>query len=433
VRPGETVTLNVTFRNYGVAPDTSEYAYVNLQSLFPDDGIFTLVGTEDEPLVLEPDSTASRSVSVTIPNDFGGTEINPVVVVEVILNGEPREMVKSLRLTSGNPAFLQVTPDLPTNLPYDADISSFLPKSRHTWRHDAAYPLSANAIAKFETVLWRTAFSIPAPEERDALAQYLDDGGKLILTGGGGNLATWFNRSDEDSAFFADYLGITGVWDAVDSVANARVFVRAINSTKFGGLGTAQRAIGTETWSNRHIEVMSTRRDSAYAATLVMVDATTAASKILPNMIAGVGVDSTYAALVLGFDVAQVTPRTGAQYMMISIRDWVATATAILQGALPVPADVDVFTYPNPFNPATTVLFTTPVAGHSRVAIYNVAGQYVRTIADQWGVAGTHEARWDGMTDAGVRAASGVYIVRHEFTDHSGETLSATHRMTLVR
>ena len=399
--------------------------------MFAENGSFRLI--ENEMLVLDPDSSAVRSVNVTIPEDYGGTEIDAIAASRVTLGGEPRDIPKSFTLTSGNPTFLEVASEPSTGLPYDADIGSFLPKTRHSWQHTTADPLPASAMTKFSTIFWRSAWSLPSPEEREALAQYLDGGGKLILTGGGGNLATWFNRSEEDSAFFVDYLGITGVWDVADSLVNARVIVRALNSLRFSGIGTTQRSIGTETWPERRLEVMSTRRDSAYAVTLMANDATSAASKVLPGTITGVGVDSTYTALVLGFDVAQVTPRTGGQYMMMSIRDWVATATAIQQGALPVPAAVDVFSYPNPFNPATTVLFTTPAAGHSRVAIYNVAGQYVRTIADQWVAAGTHEARWDGMTDAGVRAASGVYIVRHEFTEHTGETSSATHRMTLVR
>jgi hypothetical protein len=431
-RAGETVTLHVTFKNYGIERDSTDDMFVDFGSLFADNSVFPLIG--EEPLALDPDSTAVRSLTVTIPEGFSGSTIDIVATSRVTIGEEElREIPMDFTLTSGNPTFLEVTSQPSSDLPYDADISSFLPRARHSWQHDPADPISVSAMTKFTTLLWRTAWALPTPDERDALAEYLDDGGKLILTGGNGNLVTWFNRSDEDSAFFTDYLGITGVWDVADSLVNARAFVRAINSTKFGGIGTAQRAIGAETWSERHVEVMSTRRDSVYAVTLLAQDATSAASKIFPNSIAGVGVDSTYTALVLGFDVAQVSPRTGAQYMMISIRDWVATATAIQQGALPVPADVDVFSHPNPFNPATTVLFTTPAAGHSRVAIYNVAGQYVRTIVDQWGVAGTHEARWDGMTDAGVRAASGVYIVRHVFAGSTGETLSATHRMTLVR
>ncbi|HDS73942.1 MAG TPA: hypothetical protein ENN56_00225, partial [Firmicutes bacterium] len=131
-RPGETVTLHVAFKNYGVAPDTSDYVYVDLESVFPNDGVFVLIDVDDDPLVIEPDSTAELSVTVTIPADFSGAAIRPIVSARGMLGGEPREMSKEFTVTSGNPAFLQVTPDPPTNLPYDADISSFLPKARHT-------------------------------------------------------------------------------------------------------------------------------------------------------------------------------------------------------------------------------------------------------------------------------------------------------------
>ena len=66
--------------------------------------------------------------------------------------------------------------------------------------------------------------------------------------------------------------------------------------------------------------------------------------------------------------------------------------------------------YPNPFNPTTTIRFQTPDAGAATLAIYNSIGERVRTLVDDRLAAGAHEATWDGTTDAGVRAPSGVYF-----------------------
>ena len=44
-----------------------------------------------------------------------------------------------------------------------------------------------------------------------------------------------------------------------------------------------------------------------------------------------------------------------------------------------------------------------------RLAVYNLMGQQVRVLADGWVDAGVHRVRWDGRTDMGVEAASGVY------------------------
>ena len=65
--------------------------------------------------------------------------------------------------------------------------------------------------------------------------------------------------------------------------------------------------------------------------------------------------------------------------------------------------------FPTPFNAEITIPFTIAAAGPVRLAVYNLMGQQVRMLADGWVDAGAHRVRWDGRTDVGVEAASGVY------------------------
>jgi hypothetical protein len=67
---------------------------------------------------------------------------------------------------------------------------------------------------------------------------------------------------------------------------------------------------------------------------------------------------------------------------------------------------------PNPFNPATTIKYGLPSAGHVLLCVYDVAGRLVRTLIDGNRPAGWHEAAWDGLDEAGRPAASGVYFCR---------------------
>ncbi|MFC1512384.1 hypothetical protein ACFL5H_04255, partial [Candidatus Latescibacterota bacterium] len=52
--------------------------------------------------------------------------------------------------------------------------------------------------------------------------------------------------------------------------------------------------------------------------------------------------------------------------------------------------------YPNPFNPSTTISFTLPDAGYTELAVFNLAGQKIRTLVAGEMTAGAHEAVWDG-------------------------------------
>ena len=65
--------------------------------------------------------------------------------------------------------------------------------------------------------------------------------------------------------------------------------------------------------------------------------------------------------------------------------------------------------FPTPFNAEVTIPFALAEAGPVRLAIYNLMGQKVRVLADEWVDSGAHRVRWDGRTAAGGEAASGVY------------------------
>lgn len=79
--------------------------------------------------------------------------------------------------------------------------------------------------------------------------------------------------------------------------------------------------------------------------------------------------------------------------------------------------------FPNPFNPATSVRFTLPSDGHVRLALMDMLGRTVRTVAEGAYGAGTHTVRLDA---AGL--ASGVYLYRLQ----SGST-TLTRKMTVTK
>ncbi|MGD9488693.1 MAG: FlgD immunoglobulin-like domain containing protein [Calditrichaceae bacterium] len=66
--------------------------------------------------------------------------------------------------------------------------------------------------------------------------------------------------------------------------------------------------------------------------------------------------------------------------------------------------------YPNPFNPVTTIRFGLPEAANVKLVIYSVTGAKVATLVDGYLSEGYHEAKWNGVNQAGARVASGIYI-----------------------
>jgi hypothetical protein len=84
--------------------------------------------------------------------------------------------------------------------------------------------------------------------------------------------------------------------------------------------------------------------------------------------------------------------------------------------------------YPNPFNPSTVINYSMERKGKVDISIFNVLGQFVKTLVSGEVDAGAHQAIWDGTDRNGAPVASGIYSYRM-VTDRYAET----RKMTLVR
>ena len=68
--------------------------------------------------------------------------------------------------------------------------------------------------------------------------------------------------------------------------------------------------------------------------------------------------------------------------------------------------------YPNPFNPVTKINFAVDKPGNVDVRVFNTRGELVKTITNQWYPQGEHFVSWDGKTQSGGHAPSGIYYIR---------------------
>ncbi len=84
--------------------------------------------------------------------------------------------------------------------------------------------------------------------------------------------------------------------------------------------------------------------------------------------------------------------------------------------------------HPNPFNPSTTVRFSTATAGQVRVTIHDLAGRRIRTLVDGVRASGEHAAVWRGDDERGRTVAAGVY-----FAMVKSAAGTATAKLALVK
>ncbi|MCU0371712.1 MAG: M28 family peptidase [Ignavibacteria bacterium] len=79
--------------------------------------------------------------------------------------------------------------------------------------------------------------------------------------------------------------------------------------------------------------------------------------------------------------------------------------------------------YPNPFNPVTNIMFTIPKPGLTKLEIFNIAGQRIETLADEYLMPGNYKTVFDGS-----KLSSGIYFCRL-----SVNNFTSSKRMVLIK
>jgi flagellar hook assembly protein FlgD len=68
--------------------------------------------------------------------------------------------------------------------------------------------------------------------------------------------------------------------------------------------------------------------------------------------------------------------------------------------------------YPNPFNPSTILKYSIPEAGNVSIKVYDILGNLVKTVVNDYQQAGSYNVSWNGENANGNKAATGTYIAR---------------------
>lgn len=85
----------------------------------------------------------------------------------------------------------------------------------------------------------------------------------------------------------------------------------------------------------------------------------------------------------------------------------------LVAAEIPIPKTYELAqNYPNPFNPSTTIHYQLPQVTRVRLEVYNITGQYVRTLVNDEIEPGYYSVLWDGCDDSGSKVGSGVYYYR---------------------
>ncbi|MCF7793222.1 MAG: CotH kinase family protein [Candidatus Cloacimonetes bacterium] len=68
--------------------------------------------------------------------------------------------------------------------------------------------------------------------------------------------------------------------------------------------------------------------------------------------------------------------------------------------------------FPNPFNPTTQISYSLPEDNNIKLTIYNIKGQLVKILVDEFQPEGRYTVSWNGKDEFGKQSASGIYFYK---------------------
>jgi hypothetical protein len=257
--------------------------------------------------------------------------------------------------------------------------------------------------------------------EQNILRNYLEQGGKLFVTGSEIGYDLGRAASPNNSlAFYTGYLKANYVGDQ----ASGLVFSGA-NGSIFQGLNGQ---FG-QTYIEDYPDYISPAGGSIAALMYngTQIAAIQYAGPFGASPVNGAS-QSSGKLVYIGFAFETIASDATRNTLIARILDYFEGTTGVSEtaGTGALPREFALYqNYPNPFNPLTTIVFDIPagVAMPTDVTVYDMLGREVRTLVNEFKSPGRHSVSFDA-----TGLASGVYVYRLESGEHR-----VTRKLLLLR
>jgi hypothetical protein len=255
----------------------------------------------------------------------------------------------------------------------------------------------------YSTIIWYTGEAeqnVLTTAEQSFLENYLNNGGKLFLTGQ--NIAYDLVEQQNGISFFENYLHASYIQNS---------------SNDYSLQGLVGDPIG-----EGEVFIIS---GSGGANNQNSPDVVTAVSPAQPAIIYETGnqknqaalyYSGTYRLVYFAFGWEGINDQGPAKRVAVMQRvlTWLDQVAGIKdEGDLLISYRPTLYSnYPNPFNPQTTIKFELPVTEDVKILVYNNLGQVVRNLLNKELAPGEYRVYWDGTNNFGKACSSGIYYLQ---------------------
>ena len=266
--------------------------------------------------------------------------------------------------------------------------------------------------------------------EQESLKVFLRNGGKLFASG---SEIAWdldYKGSASDKDFMYNFLKSQYVNDAPNGQAGIYYQADPISGSIFDGIGTISFDNGTQGTINvRYPDVINGINGGINCLQY----------SNLTNQFAGIFFEGNFPqgsapgkVVYIGFPFETIYPEENRNLFLSKVISFFDSPVEVSEEST---LDFNSFklyqNYPNPFNPSTKISWQSPVSGWQTLKVYDVLGNEVATLVDEYKSAGSYEVEFSakgGQAVGNKQLASGIYYYQLK-----AGSLIQTKKMILLR
>lgn len=325
--------------------------------------------------------------------------------------------------------FDRMSSDLNTKnyvVPYSRSLSN-LNLNFDSCCNEAVAQKSIN-LKNYAMVIWilgeeSTANQTFDSQEQAAVKEYLENGGKLFVSGA--EIGWDLDYYNNGRSFYQNYLKARYVADD----ANVYQF-SGLTGSIFEGLSNLKFDDGTH--GSYNVDYPDCIDPLGGSLACLKYDGT--------SYIAGIQYEGKFGSsakigklVYFGFPFETIYPETDRNKVMERIINYfglgatVAIAEPFAQSNEPI--DYQLYqNYPNPFNSSTMINFSIARRSHTKIEIYDILGHQIASLLDAELAAGLHQIEWNGTNHQGNPLAAGTYLLVMKCQD-----FKQTRKITLLK
>ncbi|UCD37408.1 MAG: hypothetical protein JSW54_11330 [Fidelibacterota bacterium] len=247
--------------------------------------------------------------------------------------------------------------------------------------------------------------------EQDIVRAYLENGGRLFISGSEIGWDLVQRGSSSDMAFYHNYLKASYIGDDSNILS-----AMGVPGTTLDGLSVAYGDPSDGAPYREDYPDIIAAMDGSIVCLVYTGGSQTGAGIQYEGVFGDSQVPGKLVYLAFPFETIHTEPERTA--LMGEILDFFSAPLSTEMAERSPVREFRIYqNYPNPFNPATAITYEVPQPGRFVLEIFNIRGQGVRTLIDQQLQPGRYEVFWDGRNAAGEESPAGIYVCRFQGQD----------------